>query len=304
MFDGTLDLGPGDAPGDPGLEPTDPILTPGLDPLSDPVPAGLSPVGGQDEAQLWQPQEVDGLCAPTSVAIVASEFTGRFVDKDDVAAVAESHGLISQGEAGWSGMNAGETEQLLELYGIAGHVEQGDLQTLDRYLEENRGVILAVDSGEVWGTESGIIGDANLEPDHALVVTEIDQARGTATLNDPGDPAGAGREIPLTVLADAWADSSNLMVVTDAAPGEGGPPATEGSEGAPAAPGGSGEGIAGWVILPIALSASGAAALWLAGRAKRGRESEVTDPPDDGRPRSDDGGPGPERLSFGTGFGS
>ncbi|MGE3795522.1 MAG: C39 family peptidase [Dehalococcoidia bacterium] len=295
MFDGTFDPASGGGFGDPGPEPLDPLAEPGLDPAGTSIPASFDPVSGADEAALWQPQEVNGLCAPTSVAMVVSEFTGGVVDKDDVAATAEGHGLIVRDAAGWGGMTAGETEQLLELYGIPSHVEQGDVQTLCRYLDENRGVILAVDSGEVWGTESGVIGDADVEPDHALVVTEIDHAAGTATLNDPGDPAGAGREIPLAVLTDAWADSSNMMVVTDAAPGDS--PSVVPDAASPDA-----SGWDGWVILPIALAAGGAAALWLSRRPRRRREHEPAASPDGPRLLGDGRMPGDERLTFGSEF--
>jgi hypothetical protein len=203
-------------------------------PHDDYLPAAQGPTHGSVESVFWQDQEVNGLCAPTSAAMVISEFAGRFVAKDDVAGVAAQHGLLTHGPDGWNGMTAAETEQLLELYGIPCHVERGNLDTLSAYLDANRSVILAVDSGEIWGLERGDPDGA--AADHALLVTAIDDARGVAVLNDPGDPHGAAREVPLAVLQDAWADSGNLMVVTDAVP-------------APGAVGPSG-----WVILPVALA--------------------------------------------------
>jgi hypothetical protein len=198
------------------------------------LPVADGTVVGSDESAFWQDQEVNGLCASTSAAMVISEFAGRFVAKDDVAQVAAQHGLLTAGPDGWNGMTADETEQLLELYGIACHVEQGDLDTLSGYLADNRGVILAVDSGEIWGEERG--DPDGPAADHALLVTAIDFGRGVAVLNDPGEPGGAGREVSLDVLRDAWADSGNLMVVTDSAPA-----AVAGDK-------------SGWVILPVALA--------------------------------------------------
>jgi hypothetical protein len=248
---------------------------PGIDPqLAEP---GDELVHGADESPLWQPQEVDGLCAPTSAAMVISEFEGGVVGKDDVAEVAAEHGLITQGPGGWNGMTADETAQLLGLYGIPCHVAHGSLETLSGHLDDNHGVILAVDSGEIWGLEPS--GERGAEPDHALLVTAIDELHGTATLNDPGDPGGAGREVGLAVLQDAWADSGNLMVVTDAVPGE--------------APHEDGGGTSAWVILPVALLAGGAAAAWVSDRRRRRLDGE------DEQHANRVGPAGPSRLAFG-----
>lgn len=245
-----------------------------FDPAYEPSAPAVGDERLADEAAFWQPQDVDGLCAPTSAAMVVSEFQGSDVDKDDVARLAAEHGLITYGTTGWSGMTADATAQLLHLYGVSCRVGQGDLENLSGHLADNHGVILAVDSGEIWGQETGD-GDGN-EPDHALVVTMIDEARGVAVLNDPGDPSGAGREIPLAVLEDAWADSGNLMVVTDAAPGD----ADREDDGPPT-----------WVILPIALVGGGTVAAWMRQRrrAERADESEQA-------PRAIGG---PSRLAFG-----
>jgi hypothetical protein len=67
--------------------------------------------------------------------------------------------------------------------------------------------------------------------DHALVLTGIDVANGTAVLSDPGSPTGNLETVPLETLLDAWADSGNAMVVTDTAPpADGFAPADEAAE--------------------------------------------------------------------------
>ena len=168
--------------------------------------------------QWWQDQEVDGLCAPTSAAIVMSCLTGRVYDKDHVAQVAMNMGLLTQETDGtFSGMTALETERLIDAYGLDADVEQGSIAELRERLSAVPPipVIVAVDSDEIWYRTADDLTVDDAGADHALVVAGIDERRGTVILADPGNPsAGRGYEVALAEFENAWADSDNQMIVT------------------------------------------------------------------------------------------
>jgi hypothetical protein len=266
------------------------------DPTTDPDPSipgtGGSVVGG-DESQHWQSQEVDGLCGPTSVAMVVSELSGELVEKDAVAQKAAETGLLTPEPDGRVGMTGVQVERLLELYGVPADVETGDLARLESHLAAGHGVILGVDASELAGYE-----DSVAQADHVLVVTGIDHVRDVATLNDPGRPDGAGLEIPLSTLVDSWADSGNQMIVAEVTPAQADEPGAGASE----------DGISAWVILPVLVGAGGAIlAAVRAARRRREDEGGLGDvdlgeeppsPPHSSR-RSDQ--PPPSALSFGEG---
>ncbi|MGK2879523.1 MAG: C39 family peptidase [Mycobacterium sp.] len=182
--------------------------------VADPL-AGGGGVYGESEAQYWQYQEVNGLCGPTSAAIILSEQLGAEVPFTDVAQTAVDLGIIAEYDNGeFSGTFAHGMVDVFAEYGVEATVEYGDLPTLEGFLEEGRDVMVAVDAFEIWG------GDDSVTSNHYLVVTEIDEQNGIVTLNDPGTPDGAAMEVPLETFVDAWADGSNEMIVTATA-GEG-----------------------------------------------------------------------------------
>ena len=187
----------------------------------------------------------------------------------------------------------GKMDDLLEECGVPSHIERdGEISQLEQYLDQNRGIVVGVDSSEVWSAmdaegRDDDARDTGRGSDHAILITEIDEASGTVTLNDPGHPKGAGSVIPLDDFQDAWKDSGNVMAVTEGLPSSttpAGDPGTPGEtpgaeqspvvEQAPAATAlssdvvGDGEGASlaegaarasmsgGAVILPIVLSAA------------------------------------------------
>jgi hypothetical protein len=185
-----------------------------------------------------QVQSENGLCVPTSVAMVVSEFFGDPGDQHyemEVAGAAVGMDLLTANPDGtWSGMTAEGAVSLLDHYNIPAHIEppeghvavpQEMIERLDQYADENRGILVAVDSGELphWGGSSDDATTGDAGPDHALVVTDIEidplhPEGGTVTLNDPGHPEGAQVAMGVDEFRDAWNDSNFQMVVTDYAP--------------------------------------------------------------------------------------
>ncbi|MEV6633620.1 C39 family peptidase [Actinoplanes sp. NPDC051470] len=172
------------------------------------------PVG---DSQHWFEQAANGFCVPSSVAQVVSAFTGRhFADEQDFVQAANELNVFTVGPDGVPSMDVQGAQTLLDAAGVPSHIEVSDLDGLADHLADGHKIILAIDSGEVWGTDTPGVEDQ--APDHAVVLTGIDVVNGTAILSDPGSPDGNLETVPLDVLADAWADSGNTMVVTDTAP--------------------------------------------------------------------------------------
>jgi Peptidase_C39 like family len=186
-------------------------------------------VHGGQEAEYWQQQSENGLCVPMSTVMVLNEF-GIPATEFDAMVTAWANGWLDGEPGAWKGMSPEGAEELLKKYGIESHVETD--QTLDdllRYLEEDRGIICAVDSDELWygAADDETVEDAG--PDHAVVITEINEGEtlvlpdgtettGTVTLNDPGSPDGMAYKLPLETFVETWDDSQNKMVVTDVVP--------------------------------------------------------------------------------------
>jgi Peptidase_C39 like family len=180
--------------GDDSVPPTEPEVTPVVD---------LVHGDGSAEVQWGQIQTENGYCGPVSIAMVLSELTGVPRDETQMVQAALDRDMLVGEPGAWIGMYVQDVATLLTEYGAPSHVETGTLDSLRTYLDHGRDIILFVDSSEVWQgiDDDGTAGDRQ---DHFLVITEIDDERGVATLNDPGIPNGVGREVSLTVIEDAW----------------------------------------------------------------------------------------------------
>ena len=207
---GALETTPAPDPGsDPGF---DPGSDSGFDPAVDDGGIVGDPFG---DAEHWFQQALNGFCAPASVAQIVSEYSGvHFPDESAFVQLASEQGLFSVGMDGVPGMTPENTLTLLEQSGVPAGLQVGTTADLVQYLDEGRGILLFIDSGEVWEGEA--VEDDTF--DHAVVLTGIDTERGVAILSDPGSPDGNLEEVPLDVFADAWADSQNLMIVCDEPP--------------------------------------------------------------------------------------
>jgi hypothetical protein len=210
----------------------------------------------------WFEQAANGLCVPASVAQIVSAYTGLpFTDEAAFVELANESGLFWVGPDGVPSMSAEGALFLMEQAGVpASLVVSASIDTLDAYVDAGHGVVLAVSADEVWSGEPGA-GAA----DHALVVTDIDQADGVAVLSDPGHPDGNGFTVPLEVLEEAWAASDNTMIVAEqpAPTGTWTPAETHAAAvDVPAGVGavGGGTGVVDEVSVPVGIGELGAAA--------------------------------------------
>ncbi len=153
-----------------------------------------------------QPGPVD--CLPTSVSMALSEITGTTVPADELVAMANEEGFMTD-----AGMAAGDAVTLFENYGVEAEATSGTIDDLRAALDAGEPVIVGIDSADVYSGGGGPF-DPGMESGHAVVVTGIDDGPpGMLYINDPGFPDGAGVEIPLELFEDAWEDSENTMVV-------------------------------------------------------------------------------------------
>jgi hypothetical protein len=165
-----------------------------------------------EASQYWFNQAENGFCVPASVAMIVSAYTGEeLLSEEEFVELANDLGLFNVDMEGTPSMTMNDALTLLEAAGVPADLVVGDMDTLYDALEDGRGVMLFIDSDEVWYGD----GEGEHAPDHAVVITGIDREAGVAYLSDPGNPDGNMEVVPLSVLDDAWEDSGYTMVVCD-----------------------------------------------------------------------------------------
>lgn len=181
---------------------------------------------GHADDVYWRFQGNTQYCAIYSVRAVLSEMYGVDVDPQEVIDRANANGWLQYDANGNpAGVLPQDIHKIFASFGVPSHeftANDGDpWQGLNTALDNNQRVVLALDSGEIWGTDSPDE-DVVKGPgaDHAVAITGIDYTRGVVIVNDSGQEGGAGFEIPINEFYNAWQDSNFEMTVTDAsAPG-------------------------------------------------------------------------------------
>jgi len=170
----------------------------------------------------WKQQTTGYTCAVVSQQMILEQF-GVIISEADLVYEATAGGFLTN-----SGTEMDDIGRLLEGHGVATHQSIG-VDNLLNDLTHGRKVIVAVDSGELWGMDSSLEDSfTGQSPDHAVVINGLDlsdPSNPIAVINDPGHPDGAGMRVPLDRFLDAWNDSNQFYVATDNAPaGLGGDP--------------------------------------------------------------------------------
>lgn len=158
-----------------------------------------------------------GTCGLCSCEGILRQF-GIEVTETDVVAHAIANGLCNtEGSAEkLGGTTLRDHVRILSDFGVPAHGEtSGSLQDLASYLEQGRGVILALDCGVLWDNADYYAGRAN----HA--VTAIGVARHPETgeiqgfyVNDTGT-GESGKFVDAATMNEAWRDMGGKHVVTD-----------------------------------------------------------------------------------------
>jgi len=171
----------------------------------------------QTQAETFEPQTLDFDCAVQAQANLISLFEGRHFSESEAVFEAAKDGWLTE-----NGTSREDVGTLLELHDIGvHHVENGSVQDLIGEISAGRGVIVGVNSSELW--DPGLL--TWLEDkfgakgaDHAITVTGIDMTdpgHPMVIVNDTGTPDGAGAMYPLDQFVDAWGNSGRFYVATN-----------------------------------------------------------------------------------------
>jgi len=181
--------------------------------------AGISGTPGGDSV-FWNEQTTPFTCAVVSQQSILNQF-GIDVSESQLVYDATSNGWLTDG-----GTSPEDMGSLLEYYGVETHTNMNaSISDVMTELSQGRKVIVAVDSGEMWGQEgfSDELKDMGMGADHALVITGVDVSdpnNPMVFVNDSGEPSGAGKAYPMDQFVDAWEDSGCRFVATNDAPAD------------------------------------------------------------------------------------
>jgi len=166
-------------------------------------------------------QQYDDTCAIKSQQLILNDF-GFNVSEDQLVQQAEQYNIYTPG----SGTSPEDVGKLLELNGVpCTQHSNATIYDLTSALAQGEKVIIGVDSNELWnnGPLSQFVNQATdqlsgEQANHALIVAGIDTSDPNdvqVILTDPGTGEEAAR-YPMEQFLDAWHDSGNFMVTTDA----------------------------------------------------------------------------------------
>ena len=168
----------------------------------------------ETDVMYWQPQTTEFTCAVQAQRGIIEMFTGEDISEAELVYEATSFGWLNDG-----GMSPTDVGKLLELHGVSCHTRfNANIEELMAELASGHKVIIGVDGGELWGEDGPLEDFFQESADHAVWVTGVDRENGLVTINDSGDPNGAGKVYDLRLFVDAWADSNFNYIATDEAP--------------------------------------------------------------------------------------
>lgn len=174
-------------------------------------PANVSGNPGQSMEE-WEFQGNTNRCALYSQKFVIEELTGRDVDIEEIADLAEENGWFSEE----SGTSLLDMNKVLDYYGVENTMSfHNDIDDIRECLDSGGKVIVSLDADEIWHGESDDLFSPTASSDHAVEVIGIDYSNPDepmVILNDSGSPNGCGEMVPLDTFMDAWEDGDCQMV--------------------------------------------------------------------------------------------
>lgn len=175
--------------------------------------------------------ECEFQCEPDNCAVEAERsiinmFVDTPLDQQQAMHISSSHGWYQPGV----GTSPADIGQMMDLYDIPNHtVVNASVADLAQELAQGHGVIVGVDSNELWdqgpladlkqwlSTNTGAdFGDESAN--HAVVVTGIDVSdpgNPMVIINDSGIPNGQGVAYPMEKFLQCWEDSNCYYTATD-----------------------------------------------------------------------------------------
>ena len=184
---------------------------------------------GDPEAQIddhIHQNEIDN-CAVAAETSLINQFLDSPLSLEEANYTSLTNGWWQPGV----GTTPGDVGNMMDLYDIPNHtVMDASLEQLAAELQQGNGVIVGVNSSELW--DQGMLNDfkqflmevfgldtPDFNPaDHAVVVTGIDvsdPSNPQIIINDSGLAGGDGNRYPLDKFADAWKNSGLYYTATD-----------------------------------------------------------------------------------------
>ena len=165
-------------------------------------------------------------CAVEAERSIINQFIDRDLTQEDAMYISHTNGWYQPG----SGTSMTDVGNMMDHFGIPNHsVDNATVADLASELQQGHGVIVGVDSHELW--DSGMMADlkqwlsetygldfGDAGANHAVTVTGIDvsnPANPQVILNDSGDPNGAAKPYPMDKFLAAWEDSGFHYTATD-----------------------------------------------------------------------------------------
>lgn len=180
----------------------------------DPDEADLSKVVGTpaEAMEVWEFQGDTNRCAVYSQKFVIEELTGRELDVEALADLAEDNNWFSEeGGTPFLSMN-----KILDHFGLETEMSfHNNIDDLRKCLEAGEKVIVSIDADEIWYGQNDSIFSPSNNANHAVQVIGIDYTdpnEPMVILNDSGSPNGCGEMIPLDTFLDAWEDGNCQMI--------------------------------------------------------------------------------------------
>lgn len=179
------------------------------------------------EVETWHHQQYEDTCAVVCQEMIIEDLTGLEYSEEELREVALEKGWYIEG----SGTSLEHMAELIEYTGFEAELSDNNtIEELTEKLNNGEGIIVAVDSDEIWNQNENDIYNEFLDittehrVDHAVQVIGVDETDPDGPMviiNDPGHEDGMGMEIPMEVFEDAWEDGNNFMVSTDGSPATG-----------------------------------------------------------------------------------
>lgn len=165
-------------------------------------------------------------CAVEAERSIVNLFIDTPLTQQDAMYISASNGWYHPGD----GTAPADVGGMMDLYGIPNHtVMNANVADLARELAQGHGVIVSVDSQELWDrgplaelkqwlSSTFGIDFGNTGADHAVVVTGIDvtdPSNPMVIINDSGVPGGQGQPYPMDKFLQSWEDSNCYYTATD-----------------------------------------------------------------------------------------
>lgn len=174
----------------------------------------------------WDIQALPDNCAVEAERALINAFIDTPLSQEEAAYISATNGWYRPG----TGTSPSDIGQLLDMYNIPNHSVHGaDIQDIARELAQGHGIIVGVDSLELW--DKGLLAElkqwisetfgidfGSHTANHAVIVTGMDisdPSNPMVIINDSGVTDGESHPYPMDKFIRAWEDSDCFYTATN-----------------------------------------------------------------------------------------